>query len=255
MNQYVARAFRVATARGRRLVDLMLPPRCLGCGNAVLDPASLCAECWAGLSFIAEPHCACCGLPFGFADAMATTALCGGCMATKRPYGRARSVLTYDEASRGLILAFKHSDRTDAAPMFGRWLARAWAEILEEADYIVPVPLHRWRLFKRRYNQSALLAQATGRLSDVAYLPDLLLRARATPSQGEFGPLGRRRNVAGAFRVHPRHLGAVEGKRIVLVDDVHTTGATIEECAKVLKRAHVAEVDVLTLARVVRVDE
>lgn len=230
-------------------LDLLLPPRCLSCGQEVDCVATLCPGCWRGLGFIAPPCCACCGLPFDF-DPGSPDSLCGGCIAAPPAFGRCRSVFTYDAASRPLILGFKHGDRTDTAPALAQWMARAGAGLLADADLLVPVPLHRWRLFRRRFNQSALLAQALARLSGTAWLPDLLLRRRATAPQGGLTAKGRARNVAGAFRLHPRHASRAAGARILLIDDVFTTGATVSECARVLRRAGAAQVDVLTLARV-----
>jgi len=234
---------------GRRALDAVLPPRCLGCGAVVAEPGTLCAGCWQGLAFLAPPFCACCGLPFGHEQG--GEALCGGCVRRRPAFARARAVFRYDEASRGLILAFKHADRTDAAPAFARWLARAGAELLAEADLILPVPLHRRRLFSRRYNQAALLALALGRLAQKPVAVDLLRRRRDTPSQGHLRPGERRRNVAGAFALAPGAGQRLEGRRVLLVDDVFTTGATLESCARTLGRGGVAAVDALALARVV----
>lgn len=232
------------------VIDALLPPRCLSCGEPVDRQGGLCAGCWGGLAFVAEPHCACCGLPFPYP--VEGESRCGACLREEPPYGRARSVLVYDDASRPLILAFKHADRTHAAAAFGAWLARAGAGVLDGADLLVPVPLHRWRLFRRRYNQAALLALAVGRATGVRVVPDLLVRRRQTPTQGGLDRDGRRRNVAGAFALGRGGTAAVTGRRVVLVDDVLTTGATVSECARVLLRAGAAGVDVLTLARVVR---
>ena len=247
---------RAASAVARRalggLVDLVLPLRCAKCGVPIGDKATLCAACWADLTFITAPLCSCCGMPFSFAAP--GDSRCGVCILHPPPFARARSALVYDEACRGLILSFKHGDRTDLAPIFGRWLMRAGTDLLAGADYLVPVPLHRWRLFRRRYNQAALLAHALGRESGVPVLPDLLLRRRATPSQGGLGRRGRARNVAGAFALHRRKTACVPGRSFLLVDDVHTTGATIGECAKLLARAGAAKVEVLTLARVAALD-
>ncbi|HYC05434.1 MAG TPA: ComF family protein [Azospirillaceae bacterium] len=240
---------RAATAA----LDLLLPPRCLGCGTDVAKAGALCGACWAGMSFIAPPHCARCGLPFEYA--VEGESLCGACIADPPLYNRCRAVFAYDEASRKLVLAFKHGDRTDAARAFGTWLARAGAELLRDADLVAPVPLHRWRLFRRRYNQAALLAQAVEKVGGVPAIPDLLARRRATPSQGGLSRKGRARNVKGAIAVRPSRASLVEGARIVLVDDVFTTGATAEECARVLLRAGAARVDVLALARVIKPEQ
>jgi ComF family protein len=230
-------------------LDLALPPRCIGCGERVDMSGLACAACWSKLTFIAPPFCVTCGAPFDFAvEGMRT---CAACYAAPPAWDRARAAVLYDEGSRGLILGFKHGDRLHAAPAFGAWAARAGAELLEDADLIVPVPLHRWRLLKRRYNQAALIAEHAGRRTGITHLPDLLERHRATPSQGDMGPAARARNVAGAFRLNPRHADRVKGSRIVLVDDVLTTGATIAACCKVLRRGGASRIDVLTLARVV----
>jgi len=231
-------------------LDALLPPRCLVCGQGVDRPGSLCGACWRGLTFLAPPLCAACGFPFDY-DLGADT-LCGACHQEPPAYDRARAVLRYDAVSRGLLLGFKHGDRTEGAPAFGEWLARAGAELISECDVVVPVPLHRWRLFARRYNQSALLAHALGRASGLPVLPDSLRRVRNTASQGRLSAAARRRNVAGAFRVAPGAAERLGGRRVLLVDDVLTTGATVEACARTLKRAGAAGVDVLTLARVVR---
>jgi ComF family protein len=188
-------------------------------------------------------------LPFEF-DPGGADALCGNCIRERPAYDRARAVFRYDDASRGLVLAFKHGDRIDAAPAYARWLARAGGALIEGADLIAPVPLHWTRLFHRRYNQSALLANALARLSGRPAAPDLLRRKRRTPSQGGLGRAERARNVRNAFAV--RRGVSVEGKRVLLVDDVLTTGATVEACAKTLLKSGAAAVDVLTLARVVR---
>jgi ComF family protein len=160
--------------------------------------------------------------------------------------------MRYDEGARPLILRFKHADRTEAAPAFARWMARSGAALLEDCDLIAPVPLHRWRLLRRRYNQAALLALELSRLADRPAVPDLLERRRNTPSQGRMSRSQRALNVRGAFAVAPRHRERVRGARVLLVDDVLTTGATLEACARALKRAGAARVEVLTLARVVR---
>ena len=231
-------------------LNALLPPRCLVCGDGVARPGTLCGPCWGGLTFLAPPFCAACGFPFDYD--LGPGVLCGACSREPPRYDRARAVLRYDEVSRGLLLGFKHGDRTEGAPAFGAWLARAGGELIADCDVIQPVPLHRWRLFARRYNQSALLAQALGRETRLAVLPDSLRRTRNTPSQGRLSPAARRRNVAGAFRTAPGPAERLGGRRVLLVDDVLTTGATVEACAQTLKRAGAAGVDVLTLARVVR---
>lgn len=232
----------------RAAMDIVLPPRCLTCRVAVEAQGSLCVTCWSRLNFIAGPVCAACGLPF--AHEIGPDALCAACIRKRPGYDRARAALVYDDASRGLILGFKHGDRTEAAPALARWLSRAGAELIAEADVIAPVPLHRTRLLARRYNQAALIANALGGGRRV--VPDLLERKRRTPSQGGLNARERRLNVRGAFLLRERHRELVHGKRILLIDDVHTTGATLEACARTLKRAGSVAVDTLCVARVVR---
>ena len=233
------------------LLDAILPPRCLKCGEIVADLGSLCGRCWPELKFLGPPCCACCGLPFEFE--MGEGSLCGACIADRPLYDRARAALTYDDASRDLILRFKHADRIDGAATFAGWMARAGAELVAGADVVAPVPLHRWRLVRRRYNQAAILANAIGHLRRKRVVPDLLVRRRATPSQGHLGRSQRHRNVAGAFALHPSRAQVAKGARILLVDDVLTTGATAEACARTLRNAGAKAVDLLVLARVVRV--
>jgi ComF family protein len=230
-------------------LDALLPPRCLGCGTAVEDQA-LCPACWRRVRFLASPVCDACGVPFE-ADAGAG-ALCGTCAIEPPAFARARAAFAYDGESRGLILAFKHGDRTDSAPAFGAWLMRAGAELIADSDVLVPVPLHWTRLFARRYNQAALLAHAVGARSGVPVAPGLLVRRRRTPSQGRLSRAARQRNLAGAIAVPTNRRGRLADKRILLIDDVLTTGATAEACARALLAAGASAVDVLTLARVVR---
>ncbi len=249
----VARFLGLARAAGQRTgraaLDSLLPPRCLACGTVVQESGQLCAACWPRLAFLAPPHCACCGLPFAYDPGPA--ALCGACSGRPPAYARARAVLRYDEASRDLILAFKHADRTDAAPAFARWLQRAGAELLADCDLILPVPLHPRRLFRRRYNQAALLALALGRLAGKPVAVDLLRRRRNTPPQGHRSRAERQRNVAGAFALAPGAAERLQGRRLLLLDDVMTTGATLEAAARTLQGGGAAAVDALALARVV----
>ena len=230
------------------VLDLLLPPRCLRCGEAVDTAGALCAPCWRAITFLGSPCCACCGLPFPYDQG--ADALCGACARERPTFARARAALRYDEESRRLILALKHGDRLHLAPSLGLWMRRAGAQLIAEADVIVPVPLHWTRLFARRYNQAAVLAHALAPAGGPPVGADFLLRRRRTPSQGKRNAAGRRRNVAGAFAIGRR--GDVKGRRVLLVDDVFTTGATVEECARVLLRAGARHVDALTLARTVR---
>jgi len=235
----------------RALIDVLLPPRCLACGTGLGSEGALCAPCWSEIAFIDGPACAHCGLPFEFDEG--ADACCGACFRQPPSYCRHRSVMHYNDASRSLILGFKHGDRTEGAPTFGAWLKRTGADLVQAETIIVPVPLHRRRLFTRRYNQSALLARSLSQaLGGVITAPGLLRRTRHTASQGNLSRSARHKNVAGAFKVHPGHAAHVGGAHILLIDDVMTTGATVEACTKTLLRAGAASVDVLTLARVVR---
>jgi ComF family protein len=233
---------------GRAVVDGVLPPRCLSCGEIVDEPDALCGQCWGGISFFAPPWCVLCGLPF--AHPMGEDALCGVCASGRASWDQARAVLRYDKNSRRLVLGLKHGDQTHAAAAFGQWMHRAGRDVLAGADLLIPVPLHWTRLLRRRYNQAALLAQAVRAVGGPEVAADWLIRHRRTPVQGHLGAPARERNVRGAFAMRARR--SVAGKRVVIIDDVMTTGATVEECARVLKRAGAVTVGVLTLARALR---
>lgn len=243
----VPRPSRWQAAAGRAL-DLLLPPACLSCDRPVGSDRTLCPVCWGRIHFIARPFCARCGAPFE--SPVEDGALCGGCIAHPPHYGAARAAMLYDEASRNLVLRFKHGDRIHTVQALASWMHRAAAEFWSDADLIVPVPLHRWRLFKRRYNQAALLAQNLATIGSKRFAPDALSRHRATPSQGHLGRKQRQANVKGAFGLNPRWRERLQDKTIVLVDDVLTTGATVDECARLLLNSGARAVNVLVLARV-----
>ena len=233
---------------GRAVVDGVLPPRCLACGVTVGEVDALCGPCWAATTFFAPPWCTNCGAPFP--HPMGDDAVCAECARRQPSWDRARSVMRYDRHSRRMVLMLKHGDHTHLAGALGRWMHRAGGEVLAGAELLVPVPLHWTRLFTRRYNQAALLAQAIRAAGGPPVAADWLVRRRRTPSQGVLGPAARARNVRGAFAL--RRGCSVRGKRVVLVDDVMTTGATAEECARVLRRAGAAQIGVLVLARALR---
>lgn len=231
------------------VLDALLPPRCAACDEPVDRPRSLCLGCWSALTFITRPLCAVCGNPFETAPPGAP--VCGDCHAMPPAWQRGRSALRYDDASRPLVLGFKHGDRLHLASLLAGWMRTTGAELLAEAEVIVPVPLHRWRLVARRYNQAAVLAHALGRVAGVPVSDRALVRVRRTPSQGQLTKTQRARNVQGAFRVDAARRAEIAGRRVLLVDDVLTSGATAGACTRVLLRAEASAVDLLTLARVV----
>ncbi|MBN8891152.1 MAG: phosphoribosyltransferase [Rhodospirillales bacterium 70-18] len=235
---------------GRLALDLLLPPNCVTCDAPVGAPGQFCAACFRQTSFVAEPCCARCGVPFTHAGQAGPARICLACLDHPPPWGRARAALAYDEQSRLMVLPFKYADRTDLAAALAPLMARAGAALLREADLLVPVPLHRRRLAARRYNQAALLARALGRLSGVPALPDGLVRSRATQSLAGLSAGERARAVAAAFAVRPRRAAAIAGRRVLLVDDVLTSGATCAACTRALLEGGAAGVDVLVAARV-----
>lgn len=235
-------------AAGTLALDAVLPPHCLACAQPTATHGLLCAECFRGISLLGPPLCACCGLPFASAAAAGPDGLCSRCAATPRAFARARAALLYTDRAKPVLLAFKHADRTINAGPLARLMARAGAELLAECDLLAPVPLHRRRLLGRRYNQSALLAAHLSRLARRPQIPDLLRRIRPTPALGHLSAGERVAVLDGAIAVR-RPLRAA-GRRVLLVDDVVTSGATAEACARALLDAGARAVDVLAAARV-----
>lgn len=231
----------------RTALDLLFPPQSLDDGPRPLA-TGLTATGWSQITFLDDPVCDGCGTPFEYP--LGEGVRCAACMAKPRAFARARAACLYDDASRGPILQLKHADRTDLAPLFARWISRSARDLVAQADAIAPVPLHPTRLLGRRYNQAAEIARPLSRLSGVSYLPDALTRVRATQTQGGKSGSGRRRNVAAAFQVPASRAKQVAGRRILLIDDVMTTGATLEGCARALLKAGATCVDVAVVARV-----
>jgi ComF family protein len=244
--------FRTAAGTlGRAVLDAMLPPRCPACGEMVAAQGSLCPACWTQLRFIAEPAYQRCALPVP--QAAPGLVVCPTCIADPPVYQRARAALRYDPACAPMILAMKHRAKLQAVPAFGGWMTRAGQDLFEGADALVPVPLHRWRMLKRGFNQSSLLADVVSSRAGVPSFKDVLVRRHATRSQQGLGAAERLYNItSGSFEVAARRRSQVEGRRLILVDDVLTTGSTLSACADVLLRSGAANVDVLALARVVR---
>jgi ComF family protein len=233
----------------RVVLDFALPPRCPSCGTITADPHRFCLTCWGALAFLGEPCCDCCGLPFEY-EGGAGEALCGRCLAKPPRFDRLRAAVGYGEIARRVALKLKYSGRPGIAETLATLMLR---HLLAEPDaLLVPVPLHRWRIWKRGYNQSALIAAALSRRSGIPCANDLLKRVKPTPPLRGLGRRERAETVRGAFRVPTEAKDRLRGRTVLLIDDVYTSGATAGACAKALKRGGAARVEVLCWARVLR---
>jgi ComF family protein len=241
----VAGTFRAAIGLA---AEVALPPLCPACRETV-GSSGLCASCWSKLSFIAPPYCERLGIPFPYDPGPGVLSM--EAIADPPAYQRARAAVRFDDVSRALVHALKYGDRLDLAPTMGRWMANAGRELTAAADAIVPVPLHWRRQWARRFNQSALLAEVISHNSGAPVAHTALKRVKATPQQVGLSQSERALNVQGAFRVAGEGKAALTGQKLILVDDVLTSGATVEACARALLRAGAANVDVLVFARVV----
>ena len=231
------------------ILDNILPPRCPVSGQIVDQDATLSPDAWESLRFVTDPMCESCGVPFPHFE-QATGLKCPDCLKTPPRFDTARTVLAYDDASRRLILSFKHGDQHQCAKIMSALMARCVKDT-KDYDVVIPVPMHRRRLIFRRFNQSALLAFEIGKRLSLTYRPDLLIRTRPTPPQKDKNKTERRKNVFRAFAPSD-HSSELKGMKVLLVDDVYTTGATVNECANVLKSVGARKVDVLTFARTFR---
>jgi ComF family protein len=232
------------------MLDFLLPPRCAACDEPVAVQGVLCPSCFGQTQFISAPLCDRCGVPLSAAEQGGDESLCPGCRQHPPRFRQARAALRYDEHGRRLILPLKHGDRLELAPVLAPMMLRAARDLLPRADVLVPVPLHRNRLFHRKYNQAGVLAFAIGRLADKPVLPDGLQRIRPTAPLDDRSPEERAREVGGSVAVRPSRAAMIAGRTVLLVDDVMTSGATANACAEALLAAGAAAVDVVAAARV-----
>ncbi|EEQ96790.1 competence protein F [Brucella intermedia LMG 3301] len=241
LRQLVGRAVRSSA-------DTLFPPTCIGCRMHVSEPGTLCPKCWPELRFIERPYCPVLGIPFS--HDFGENFMSAEAIADPPPFRRLRSAVLHRGAAQRMAVSLKFHDRTDLAPWMARWMQRAGRELLDECDVILPVPLHRWRFWQRRFNQSAELARALAKLEMKPFAPQGIKRVRRTEQQIGLGIKERKRNVDGAFRVPQEHEIHIRGRRVLLIDDVYTTGATVKAVTRALLRGGARSVDVLTFSRV-----
>lgn len=241
-------ALSMARSAFRPILDFALPPRCPGCGAVTEEPHRFCLGCWSALTFLGEPCCARCALPFAFGEG--AEVVCGRCLAEPPAWHRLRAAVAYGDIARAVALKLKYGGRPGVAETMARFMERHLDA--SDAPLLAPVPLHRWRIWRRGYNQAALIAGALARRAGLEARLDLVQRVKATPVLRGMNPRQRADAVRGAFRVNPRHKAALKGRAVIIVDDVFTSGATAGACARILKRAGASRVDVLCWARVLR---
>jgi predicted amidophosphoribosyltransferase len=232
-------------------LHLLYPPQCLGCGALVTTDFGLCGPCWRDTPFISGLVCDQCGVPLPGED-MGKPELCDACLTTARPWSRGRAALLYKDKARALVLGLKHGDRLDLVRPAAGWMMRAAAPILEPGMLVAPIPLHWLRLFRRRYNQSAFLSKAIAQSARLDHCPDLLIRPRATGTQDGKGREARFANMAGAITLHPKRAARVDGRHVLLIDDVMTSGATLAAAAEACIAGGARAISVLTMARVAK---
>jgi ComF family protein len=234
----------------RPILDFALPPRCPGCGTVTDEPHRFCLTCWSALTFLGEPCCARRALPFDYGEG--AEVICGRCLAEPPAYHRLRAAVAYGDIARTVALKLKYGGRPGVAETMARFMERHLDA--SDAPVLAPVPLHRWRIWRRGYNQAALIAGALARRAGLEAQLDLVERVKSTPVLRGMSPHERRQAVRGAFRINAKRKAGLKGRAVVLVDDVYTSGATAEACARILKRAGASRVDVLCWARVVRAE-
>ena len=233
------------------LLHVVYPPQCLTCDARVTTDFGLCADCWRDTTFVTGLTCTKCGTPLPGED-NAVEVLCDDCLLIARPWGQGRAALMYQGNGRKLVLALKHGDRIDLARPAAQWMARAAQPIISPAMLVAPVPLHWLRLIRRRYNQAALLSAGIAKLAGLDHCPDLLQRRRNTGSQDGLTRDGRFANMTAALTAHPRRARLIEGRHILLVDDVMTSGATLASAAEACIAAGASGISVLVMARVAK---
>lgn len=234
----------------QRAIAAIYPPQCISCNALVASDFGLCPACWRDTPFISGLVCCKCGSPVAGEEGQ--DVLCDDCLAAERPWSAGRSALLYRDNARRIVLALKHGDRMELARPAALWLKQAAAPLLRPDTMVVPVPLHWWRLIRRKYNQAALLSSALAREAGLEHCPDLLLRRRNTGSQEGRSRDDRFANLRGAFAVHPRRRARIAGRPVLIVDDVMTSGATFSAAATACLAAGASHVDVLALARVAK---
>ncbi len=232
------------------ITDFLFPPRCANCGMFVQQHGGICSTCWQKLTFITNPYCKKCGYPFAYE--CHEDSICAACMQSPPLYDSHRSALRYDEGIKKLIHMLKYYDQPTALPLMAKWMAQAAADFLLKKNIILmPVPLHRWRMIKRQYNQAALLAKAIAKYSDGFYLLNGLIRTKNNPPQASLDRKHRLGNMHKILTINTRYTQLIRNRPVLIIDDVMTTGATINACAKALRKAGAAEIYSVTLARTI----
>ncbi len=246
---FVSRFFETLTQNAAAFLNVVIPSTCPICKTLTDESPALCAACWKTLHFVSPPFCRSCAYPLEISDV--PMPLCGKCAMNPLDLDATRTALVYDHYSKFLIMRYKHGNDLYLASIFTKWLQQFGEDLIQNADLIVPVPLHPRRLFKRGYNQAAILSNRLSHLTGIPTNPCLLERTHHTPSQGHLTPKARQENLKGAFAVSKKYTASIKGQRILLVDDVMTTGTTLNECAKALKKGGATEVTALVLARAI----